>query len=223
MTRKPVIFCDFDGTITEKDMIIAIMEKFAPPEWVAIKEQILAMQIGTGPGVKQLFSLISSELKEQITNFVIEQVKIRKGFPELLSYCREKEIPFYVVTGGLDFFVRPILLRYRLDQEIYSNSADFSGDTIQVVWPYPCDEHCGNECGICKSTILRNYSAPDAFKIVIGDSIPDLASAKLADFVFARALLLKKCKELGITHRPFEDFHDVIQRLDDLRAEGCKG
>ncbi|MGB2992381.1 MAG: 2-hydroxy-3-keto-5-methylthiopentenyl-1-phosphate phosphatase, partial [Paenisporosarcina sp.] len=42
---QPVIFCDFDGTITIKDNIMAIMKKFAPPEWEPIKDQILGQQI----------------------------------------------------------------------------------------------------------------------------------------------------------------------------------
>ena len=35
----PVIFSDFDGTITERDVIVMIMEKFAPQEWTFIKDQ----------------------------------------------------------------------------------------------------------------------------------------------------------------------------------------
>lgn len=31
MSKKLVLFCDFDGTITEKDNIVAIVKKFAPP------------------------------------------------------------------------------------------------------------------------------------------------------------------------------------------------
>ena len=31
--RKPLIICDFDGTITTNDNIISIMKQFAPEEW----------------------------------------------------------------------------------------------------------------------------------------------------------------------------------------------
>jgi 2-hydroxy-3-keto-5-methylthiopentenyl-1-phosphate phosphatase len=33
MSKSLVLFCDFDGTITEKDNIVAIMRRFAPPQW----------------------------------------------------------------------------------------------------------------------------------------------------------------------------------------------
>ena len=37
---KPVIYCDFDGTITESDNIVALMEKFGPNDAEAIKESM---------------------------------------------------------------------------------------------------------------------------------------------------------------------------------------
>lgn len=33
------VFCDFDGTITNNDNIMSIMEKFAPPEAEEIKQK----------------------------------------------------------------------------------------------------------------------------------------------------------------------------------------
>lgn len=33
------VFCDFDGTITNNDNIMSIMEKFAPPEAEEVKNK----------------------------------------------------------------------------------------------------------------------------------------------------------------------------------------
>ncbi|WHY79128.1 2-hydroxy-3-keto-5-methylthiopentenyl-1-phosphate phosphatase [Neobacillus sp. WH10] len=211
---KPVIFCDFDGTVTESDNIIAIMKKFAPPEWVKLKDQILSQQISINEGVGKLFSLIPSTLKEEITAFAIENAKIRPGFKEFVDFLRETGIPLYIVSGGIDFFVHPILEEYVPLSGIYCNESDFSGETIKILWPNKCDSLCENDCGCCKPSIIRKLNhSEDSFKIVIGDSVTDLQAAKHADFVLARDLLEEKCVEWGINHQGFHTFFDCIEEI----------
>ncbi|AIM17493.1 MULTISPECIES: 2-hydroxy-3-keto-5-methylthiopentenyl-1-phosphate phosphatase [Neobacillus] len=211
---KPVIYCDFDGTITESDNIIAIMKKFAPPEWVEIKDQILSQQISICEGVGKLFSLLPSSMKEEITTFAIENAKIRPGFKELVQFAREENIPFYIVSGGIDFFVNPILKDYGPFSGVFCNEADFSGDRINILWPYTCDKYCDNNCGCCKPSIIRKLNQnEDIYKIVIGDSVTDLEAAKMADLVLARDLLQEKCFEWGINHYGFDTFFECIDEI----------
>ncbi len=63
--RMPVIYCDFDGTITDSDNIIAIMKEFAPPNWEVVKDQILSREISISEGVGKLFAELSSEKKRK--------------------------------------------------------------------------------------------------------------------------------------------------------------
>ncbi|MDF2856748.1 MAG: mtnX [Neobacillus sp.] len=211
---KPVIYCDFDGTITDSDNIIAIMKKFAPPNWEAVKDQILSREIPISEGVGKLFSELSSEKKEEITLFAIENAKIRDGFPEFVEFTRSKGIPLYIVSGGIDFFVYPILEKYGPFDGIYCNQADFSGDNIKILWPHACDSLCENKCGCCKPSIIRKLTKDeDNFSIVIGDSVTDLEAAKLADFVLARDLLKEKCLEWNINHQGFKTFFDCIDAI----------
>jgi len=212
---KPVIYCDFDGTITESDNIIAIMKQFAPPEWVEIKDLILSRQISVNEGVGKLFSLLPSNKKKEITEFAIENAKIRPGFKEFVGYVREKGIPLYIVSGGIDFFVHSILAEYAPFDGVYCNHSDFSEETINILWPHECDSSCNNDCGCCKPSIMRKLNNPmGSFKIVIGDSVTDLEAAKHADFVLARDLLQEKCVEWGINHQGFHTFFDCIEEIN---------
>jgi 2-hydroxy-3-keto-5-methylthiopentenyl-1-phosphate phosphatase/methylthioribulose-1-phosphate dehydratase len=214
LRKKPIIFCDFDGTITMKDNIVAIMKAFAPSEWSSIIEQILGQEISVREGVSKLFSLLPSSQKEDIISFALEQAEIRPGFDRFLEYIDVEQIPFYVVSGGIDFFVDPILKPFGLHQpQVYRNESDFSGERVRIVWPYPCDEHCDVDCGLCKTSIIRSYPNEQYFKIMIGDSITDLAGAKLADFVFARGYLLEKCQQLGLRYQAYETFDDILTAL----------
>ncbi|SES40623.1 2-hydroxy-3-keto-5-methylthiopentenyl-1-phosphate phosphatase [Psychrobacillus sp. OK032] len=213
--KKLVIFCDFDGTITTQDNIIAIMKQFAPPEYLPIKENILGQKQSIREGVTDMFALLPVSLKDQITSFLLEQAQIRDGFAEFVSYTKQNNIPLYIVSGGIDFFVNPLLEPFRPFSGVYCNESDFSGDTIQINFPHECDEQCTNKgCGCCKPSIIRKLQGSDTLSVVIGDSITDLEAAKLADIVIARDFLIEKCEELHIPFEPFESFHDVINIID---------
>lgn len=208
--KRPVIFCDFDGTITENDNIIAIVKHFDPPGWNAIVDQILKRERSIRDGVGELFSLLPTSKREEITQFAIEQARIRSGFAEFLELMRERGIEFLVTSGGIDFFVYPILEPFAIDHEsIYCNGSDFSGERIRITWPHSCDEHCTNDCGMCKTRIIRQYPADEYFRIVIGDSVTDLEAAKLADLIFARSHLAEHCEKTGTPYIPYETFHEI--------------
>lgn len=219
MSRQPILFCDFDGTITETDNIIAIMKKFAPPAWEPIKEDILAQRQSVRSGVGQMFAMLPVALKEEIIQFVQEHASIRPGFAEFVQFAKAEGVPLYIVSGGIDFFVYPMLDGYVNRDNIYCNASDFSGETIRILWPYRCDETCQNDCGLCKPSILKQFPSERYHRIVIGDSITDLAAAKQADQVFARDFLAQKCEELGIAYTPFTTFYDIVETLRHKEGE----
>ncbi|MEK4086246.1 2-hydroxy-3-keto-5-methylthiopentenyl-1-phosphate phosphatase [Psychrobacillus sp. FSL K6-1415] len=212
---KLVVFCDFDGTITNQDNIMAIMEKFAPPEWTPIKEDILSQRISIRDGVAKMFSLLPIESKDEIISFVLEQAVIRDGFSEFVSFTKNHNIPLYIVSGGIDFFVHELLEPFRPFAGVYCNVSDFSKDTIHIEFPHSCDEQCTSQgCGCCKPSIIRTLLDQEAMSVVIGDSITDLEAAKLGDIIIARDFLIEKCEELNIPYEPFENFHDVIDIMN---------
>lgn len=213
--KKPVIFCDFDGTITNKDNIVNIMKEFNPPNWEAITSDILAQKLSIKEGVAKLFSLLPTSKKDEITSFVLGDAVIREGFAEFVQFTKEQNIPLYIVSGGIDFFVHPLLEPFGPFEKVYCNEADFSGENIKIAFPYQCDEDCLNKgCGCCKPSIIRELASDDHTSIVIGDSITDLEAAKLADVVIARDFLIEKCEELNIPYEPFEHFQDCIKIIE---------
>ena len=213
---KPIIFCDFDGTITKSDNIVRILNAFAPPEAERIKEAILAQTISIVDGVTEIFSMIPSSKKAEIIEFILADAVIREGFKEFMDFVKEEKIPFYIVSGGIDFFLEPLVEPYGPYDGIYCNTADFSGDMIQLGFPHACDSQChAKGCGCCKPSVIRSLAQNHQMTIIIGDSITDLEAAKMADFVIARDFLIEKCEELGIPYEPFETFTDVTKRLKE--------
>lgn len=214
--RPPVLFCDFDGTITLSDNIVAIMKKFQPPGVEAIIDDIVRERISIRQGVGAMFALLPSARKEEIRSFVLDTAGIRPGFAELLDWCKAHGVPFYVTSGGIDFFIDPLLKPFGIPADhIYCNGCDFSGENIRITWPHACDDDCGNDCGMCKTTVIRRFPRDEYYRILIGDSMTDFAGAKLADLVFSRSHLTEKCRELGLPHIPFETFHDIVRHLEE--------
>ncbi|KEQ27266.1 2-hydroxy-3-keto-5-methylthiopentenyl-1-phosphate phosphatase [Paenibacillus tyrfis] len=219
MSKQRVIFCDFDGTITVNDNIVAIMKHFQPEGWDTLVNQVISKEITIREGVGRMFALLPTSRRQEVVDYAIGNVTIRSGFRELLDYCKQEDILFLVTSGGIDFFVYPVLSSFVIPKEnIYCNASDFNGTHIRILWPHSCDAECDNDCGMCKTRIIRSYPRESYERIMIGDSVTDFAGAKLADTVFARSHLIELCQELGLNYYPFEDFHDVIKRLEEMKV-----
>lgn len=220
-SKPPVLFCDFDGTITLSDNIVAVMKHFNPEGWEPIVQDIVALKKSVRQGVGEMFALLPSSMKQEITDYILSTAGIRPGFRELLDWCKRNGVEFFVTSGGIDFFVYPLLAPFGIPEDhIFCNGSNFSGERIEITWPHSCDEECDNDCGMCKTAVIRRFPKDEYARILIGDSITDFAGAKLVDLVFSRSHLTERCRELGLPHIPFETFHDVVHHLEqgDWRA-----
>ena len=217
---QPIIFCDFDGTITATDNIVSLMTHFAPVESEKIAQAMFAKTITFKDGITAMFELLSSHQKDEVIEYLLHTAVIREGFSEFVQFAQINDIPFYVVSGGVDFFIKPMLEQFGPFSGVYCNSADFSGSQIELLFPNTCDEACTKYevqgCGCCKPSVMRTVSQENQFKIVIGDSISDYEAAKQADLVLARDHLIGLCEELQIPYKPFETFYDCIDAVKEL-------
>ncbi|OPH47087.1 2-hydroxy-3-keto-5-methylthiopentenyl-1-phosphate phosphatase [Paenibacillus ferrarius] len=215
MSKERIIFCDFDGTITVNDNIVAIMKHFNPPGWDAIVEQILSKKISIKQGVGAMFALLPTSRREEIIDYAISNAVIRDGFKEFVDYCQVNGIKLLITSGGIDFFIYPLLKPFPISVDhIYCNASSFEGSTIEILWPNRCDEHCTTDCGMCKTSIIRSYPAEKYERIIIGDSITDFEGAKLVDTIFARAHLIDMCEQLNYPYYAFDTFFDIMKQLE---------
>lgn len=215
MSKERIIFCDFDGTITVNDNIVAIMKHFNPAGWEAIVESILDKSISISQGVGDMFALLPTSRKDEIVDYAISNAVIRDGFKEFVAYCQDQGIKLLITSGGIDFFIYPLLKPFAIPNEnIYCNASTFEGSVIEILWPHSCDEHCQTGCGMCKTSIIRSYDSSKYERIIIGDSITDFEGAKLVDTIFARSHLIEMCEKLGYPYYPFENFFDIMKQLE---------
>lgn len=214
--KKPIVCCDFDGTITKNDNIIRIMKQFAPSEWTKLKDGVLSKEITIQEGVGQMFQLLKSDQKDAIQSFILEDTEIREGFKQFVDEVK-KQIFLSMYLAGDGLFVYPILEGIVDRDDIYCNHASFVEDHIQIEWPHACDTQCQNGCGCCKPSIIRKLAHEDDFIIMIGDSVTDVEAAKHADITFARDYLLNECQELGLVHKEYDTFIDLQAQFVQIK------
>jgi 2-hydroxy-3-keto-5-methylthiopentenyl-1-phosphate phosphatase len=221
MSRQVVVFCDFDGTAAEQEVIVALFRAFGPPGWETVRDAIIDGTISVREGVGNIFAQVPSARVPEMVEYARRITSLRRGFREFLDYCRVRDHRFLLTSGGVDFFIYPILDGLLSRDQIYCNSSDCGGPTVRILWPHRCDEQCRADCGMCKPSIMRRFPSERYCRVVIGDGVTDLQAAKLADLVIARDLLVVKCQAAGIPHEPFETFYDVMAVLDRMGVEVC--
>jgi len=198
-----------------------IMEQFGGVGWRAIRDKIVARELSIRDGVSAMFATIQSSRRGEMENYAEQHGRVREGFAAFLSFCRDVDVEFLVTSGGVDFFVVPMLAKFSLDGRIYCNRGRFDGDVVRIDWPHPCDAACDLDCGMCKPTIVRNYDPDDYYRIVIGDSLTDFAAAKRVDYVIARSYLLAECERQQLPHSSFETFYDAESVIGRLAEEAA--
>ncbi|WP_297455673.1 MtnX-like HAD-IB family phosphatase [Persephonella sp.] len=210
-----VFFSDFDGTITERDVIDAIMAEFAPPEYKKIQDDLYLGKIDIDIGIRQMFQLIPSNKKDEIVKWVKENIKLREGFTEFLEFLNQKNIPFVVLSGGVDLYIYPLLEKY-LDKisQIYCNRITLQKEKMDVIFIYRCGDKCRKNCGICKPYIIKNYYGGYNLKIYAGDGITDLDACMHSDIIFSTGQLKQMLEEEVMEGKrvfKFDKFSEIIK------------
>ncbi|USR91121.1 HAD-IB family phosphatase [Phormidium yuhuli AB48] len=209
---SPIIFCDFDGTITLEDTFVSTVERFAPDVASRVLPQIYDLRLSLQEGVHQMLEAIPSACYPELLNLAATY-EIRPGFVELLDFLDECNVPLVVVSGGIEAIVEGVLgeLSQRV-QGIHAVKLDTQGTYCS-----PYSEFEGEGEMLNKLAVIQHYGEPDW--ILIGDSVTDLKAALAAPRVFARDRLCQYLAKCGVPYEPFETFIQVRDRLSQVWKE----
>jgi 2-hydroxy-3-keto-5-methylthiopentenyl-1-phosphate phosphatase len=209
------LIVDFDGTITEQDLLDEIAERFGDPAvYREVDEGLDERRLTLHEVLRREFEPVRAPLDEVVA-WVLEHVRIRPGFRELITKAREENWRVAIVSSGFRELIEPVLEREGLgDVRLVSNAVDPepSGWRVRFLDDTTC-ETCGEPC---KRTTVAELA--DGSEVVyVGDGYSDRCAAELADRVFARRGLARYLEERGVPYEPFEDFHDILRSLDGAR------
>ncbi|MDJ0554563.1 MAG: HAD-IB family phosphatase [Microcoleaceae cyanobacterium MO_207.B10] len=206
---KPIIFCDFDGTITAQETFVAMLKHFAPEVSAQVMPEIYQLRITLREGVRQMLEAIPSERYPEIIEFS-KTKQIRPGLVELLDFLDAEGVKFVVVSGGIRIMVETVLgkLVNRVEA-IYAVDVTTEGDYLQVHSDFEGDTEL-----MAKVQVMNLYDASE--KIAIGDSVTDLNMGLEASLVFARDRLAKYLDERQKSYIFWDSFVDVRNYLGNL-------
>ena len=208
---------DFDGTVTNQDVGEEIFRKFADEEKVnKIIDDLLNDRISSRECWLNLCSAVSFINKNEFDDFIVS-IPLESTFVKFKDYCANENIDLLVLSDGFDYYISKIFEKNEInDLKFYSNHLEIVDGRLIPGFPY-YDEASFSSAN-CKRNHIINHSSEDDFTIFIGDGNSDKDSIEYCDFIFAKDDLLRFCEKERITFFPYNNFDDVIKKLDELKG-----
>ena len=199
MARKLIV--DWDGTITERDSLLMVLEEFG--DWEECERrgaELFAGRITLREGIERQFASLRAP-QDDVVAWVIENVRVRPGLPELAA------LHPLVVSSGFHELIDPVLERESVKVELQANRIEASPDGWRPIWrQLPVCSVCGQPC-------KRSSFPPNGEVVYVGDGYSDRCGALAADRVFARRGLAVYLDGQGVAYEPFDDLHTVAAAL----------
>jgi len=213
------IFCDFDGTITTKDVGENMFLEFGDSDKAYnIFNRWVRKEINSAQEWTELLGLVK-DLKETDFNKFLSTIEIRYGFVEFVQFCEDNMIELTILSDGMDYYIKKIFANNNLNNlKYFANSLIFNRNGHTVTFPYT-DEEC-KECANCKRNHIVENSSDSDITIYIGDGYSDTCPIQYVDYIFAQKTLLKFCEKERISYLPFKNFKDIIARIGNLLENG---
>lgn len=210
---KLTIFCDFDGTIARADVGYQLFRHFSGgrneeliPDWKAGK-------ISSREILEREADMVNAPAGEILT--FIDQFSLDPTFTPFARRCQRAGVPLFVVSEGMDVYIKRLLQREGLDDiPVICNIGRLEQDRIFIDFPH-VNRHC-TRCGSCKGERIEEYRAQAADGAVvafIGDGYSDACAAREADILFAKKDLEHYCQSENIPYNWYDTFDDVTNWL----------
>ena len=205
--RDTVILCDFDNTITRKNVADLIFEKFAGCGMQHTKRWEKG-EISSREEYTLNFASITASKEEMESH--ISSIEIDPGFKTLLDFSVERGYKLAIVSDGLEWYISYILgLHHIKGVPIYANHLFFENQGFRLAFPWYGEET--PLVGVCKPEIVRSYQNPCTRVVYIGDGLTDFDVAGIADFIFAKDVFYEYCMAHGIPAVRIHSLSDVVE------------
>ena len=195
------LILDWDGTVTVRDTLWMLLERFGDRDVFERMETALGVTHSHRDVMEAEMATITVPLAEAV-EFLVERAQVRAGFGELVRRFRP-----LILSSSFHETIEPVLAREGVAVDVVANHVDARPDGWRVIWTdsAPCPE-CGE---LCKRRALpRNEPL-----VYVGDGYSDRCAALAADRIFARADLARHLASHGVAFEPFDDFQDVAAAL----------
>ncbi len=213
MAKQIKFFIDFDGTITQDDVVDMILSTFATSEWQTIEREWTEGKIGSRECLSRQMGLVS--MKEESLKELLQEVKVDPYFVDFMKLAKRQSIPVAIVSDGFDTVIETVLKKAFRDSpgilegtQVFSNGLKPTREGYQVV--FPDEPVCEHFCANCKPRVITGLKKEGDFIIFVGDGLSDRFAAQASDLTFAKNKLLQFCEHDHIPHERYSNFNEVV-------------
>ncbi len=213
------IFVDFDGTISSQDIGESIFREFGDHMIVnKIIDGLLSNEISAKQCWVELCNSVEKIENVKLDSF-IDGLNIESSFHSLVNFCKDNNFELFVLSDGFDYYIKRIFERENLNHlKYFANKLTITKDKrLQPSFPYE-HENCRTSAN-CKRNHIINLSSDEDYTVYIGDGNSDRFAAQFCDFIFAKDGLLKFCEVERISYFPFNNFNEIVERLESLKSK----
>jgi 2-hydroxy-3-keto-5-methylthiopentenyl-1-phosphate phosphatase len=225
---QPILFLDFDGTISSRDAIDAILEAFADEEWLKIEDDWRQGRIGSRECLAAQVQLVRARAEE--INELLSSIEVDEGFNALLETCERNRVATHIISDGFDYCIKLILanaaendreLARRLARmRICASHLEIKNGRWQTAFPFFA-RACVHGCATCKPAVIEMLNPNAAPVVFVGDGLSDRYAARAADVVFAKKSLAAYCAAQAIEFIAYENLRDVAREFEELLRVGA--
>jgi 2-hydroxy-3-keto-5-methylthiopentenyl-1-phosphate phosphatase len=187
---------DFDGTVTERDTLDLVLQRFGDAEvYERAEAELDAGRMTLNDVISAEFATVTAPLDEVVAH-VVEHARVRPGFAAL-ARARHP----LVVSSGFHELIEPVLEREGVlgGVELRANRVDARPDGWQVQY------RVAEICEVCGEPCKRG-DLPAGEVAYAGDGHSDYCAALAADRVYATGSLAGFLDRRGVPYEPLTDF-----------------
>ncbi len=210
------VFCDFDGTISRRDVGYSLFHHFSGGKNDELIPDWKAGRLSTRDCLLKEAAMVHAT-DEEIYLF-LRQFELDPGFVEFVRLCRASSVDLFIVSDGLDFYIRYLLERNNLEHlPVMANRGRLENGGITVEFARH-NRYC-RRCGSCKGERIQEYRNGKSSKtrvVFVGDGYSDTCAIAEADLIFAKKDLEQYCLINDIVFYSYDDFFDVARKMAEL-------
>jgi 2,3-diketo-5-methylthio-1-phosphopentane phosphatase len=219
-SERPIVFLDFDGTISRADVVDAILERYALDGWQQLEEAWQAGRLGSRECLRGQMALVRAtpgELDE-----LIDGIAIDTGVVRVLDVCRRHGIAVHVISDGFDVCIHRMLARLAHGGRGLPGDVSICSSRLHLIalnqwratFPFHADG-CVHGCATCKPSVMNALNPLGGPSVFVGDGLSDRYACEAADVVFARDRLRTYCEERSLPHIPYDGLAEVASFLEE--------
>lgn len=208
-----LILCDFDNTISSRDVTHTLLDDFTDGSWRKVQGEYERREISHFEVMRRSYEYLKAPASELIKH-ALEVVPLRPHFAEFVEYCQTQQLELVVVSGGLDFYIEALLPAKLPVHSYLSEYVDY----WKVSLPADITVGEGEDFKVkILHKVMPQVQEPDPV-VFIGDGRNDQAVARESDYVFAvKASPLAKSRQTeNLTTFEFTDFAQVVAELEKI-------